>query len=476
MTINTSVPTNLRTPGGYHEFKFDAAGQQLVPFDRRVVILAEKSSAGTATADTPVQIFDETDGDAKFGKSSLGALMVRQALAQAKLSAVGSPEIWGCPVAENGAGTAAVYTITITGPATASSDLVLSIAGRVISVGVTIDDAQNTIAAALEKELDRLAAILPVTASVAANVVTLTFPTKGVNGNDVDRTTIRTPAGVTIAHAATVAGVGATAITNALAALYDRDYHGIAMANHATGDAAVILADAAFTWGFGQKNFKFYAMGERGSLGTAQTLEASYNDYRVLITSCEAVGSLPGELAVAQMVAWFAREAPNANLDNERLAIYPPPPASAYTAAEVESALASGLIPLVPDGPFVKIVRLVTSQITVSSVPFEPLRDAAYPRTAAYMAKQIDAGFLTGFKQEVLSDSPEDDVLQRVRDMVIEKHRAAQTARYIRDVDAFLDQIQVEIAAAPAGRLVVSDPFRVAGPLHQGVFVHTMYQ
>lgn len=477
MTIPSSLPSNVRKPGTYHEFNFSAAGRQLVPFDRRLVILAEKTAAGEATADTPVQLFGEEDGDAKCGVGSIAALMNRAALLQAKLSGVGSPEIWVVPLAEPGSGTAAIYTITVTGTATGSRDLIFKLAGRLISVGVNKGDAQAAIATAIKNKCDEHAATLPFTASVATNVVTLTFRTKGVNGNDVDRKTIQTPPGVTIAHANPTPGAGAVSITNGLAALYDKRYHGIALANHAPADGATLLADAAFAWGFGQKSFRFYSMAERGSLGTAQTLQAAFNDYRFLIQTVEGSGSLPGEIAAAVMTAWLAREAPNANLDSEVIAIDPPDAPQAYTDAEIESALASGLSPLVPAGAYCKLVRLCTTQITLNSAPFEPLREPALPRTAAFMAEQIDAGLAAGLHQETMWRSPDggDDIFARARDIVIEKHRAAERARYIRDVDEFLPEIRVEEHPSAAGRIVVQDPMAVAGPHHQTALAHIMY-
>lgn len=479
MTIQSTTSAALRRPGVFNEFKFRSSGQQLVPLPQRVVIVAEASLAATATPEVPIQIFDEDDGDTKLGKGSFAALMARVALAQAKLiSAKGfsSPEIWACPTIAPAGGLATVNTITVTGPATESGNLVLRVAGRQIVVGVTSADAQNTIAAAIEAKLDELANTLPVTASVATNVVTCTNVTKGVNGNDVVFEVISKPAGVGIAFAQTVAGTGTAPITNPLAALFDIRYHAICLNNHVTGDAAVLLVHVADAWGNAQKNYRFAFLGERGSLSTAQTLEASYNDYRVAIINCEGTPSLPGELAIAAAVATFGRDKPNANLDGERLALVPPSATLAFTNAEVESALSGGVTPLTPDGAFVKIERLVTTQITLNSAAFEPLRDLQYPRTAGYVAEQVAIGFLTGFVQEVMDDDPDNDIRARVRDMVIEKHRAMQKDRILRDVDDFLDQIQVELASSPAGRLLVANPFRVAGPLHQGVFVNTMYQ
>jgi hypothetical protein len=218
-------------------------------------------------------------------------------------------------------------------------------------------------------------------------------------------------------------------------------------------------------------------MGERGSLGTAQTLQGSFNDYRFLIFNVEATGSLPGELAVMGMIAWMARELPNANLDGEIIAADPPDAPDAFGTAEVESALASGICPLVPAGAYCKLVRLVTSQITVSGVPFEPTREPALPRTAAFMARQIDIGLEVGLRQEVKWRDPAggDDIYKRARDIVVDKHRAAERLRILRDVDSFLPEIRVEDHPTVPGRLVAQDPMAVAGPLHQIALNHTMY-
>lgn len=474
MTIPTTVPSSTRRPGAFHEFKFVQSGGQLVAVPLRVLIVAEKTAAGTAPANTPVQVFDELDADAKAGVGSLAALLARKGLEQAKLGGRGAPEIWINPVAENAGGTAAIFTATVTGPATAGGDLVISVAGRLLSIGVSQGDAATAIADAIKKKADELGATLPVTASVVGAIVTFTMRTKGANGLDIERSNVQLPAGVGVAHANPTPGAGATAITNAIAATYDRRYHAVVLANHATADAAVVQADISLARSYNQRNYRFYFVGETGSLGTASTLAAAYNDYGLVVVSCEGCPALPGELAVTAAVAEFTRELPNANLDGERLALPPPSAALAYTAPEVESALAAGVTPLTPDGAVLKIERLVTSQITVSGAPFEALRDIAYPRTSFWLAEQIDAGFLAGFRQEVLT-AGDNDILLRIRDMVIEKHRAAEKLGVLRDVDDFIDQIQAEIAPAPAGRVVVSDPHRPAGPLHQGVFVHTMY-
>ena len=126
--IVTSVPSSKRRPGGYSQYKFVPAGQQLVPLPLRVVAVGIGGATATAPLESPVQIFDEDDADTRAGRGSELALMLRKMFEQSSLQGA-SPEIWACRIAAP-AGVAAANTITVTGPATASGTLVLRLAGR----------------------------------------------------------------------------------------------------------------------------------------------------------------------------------------------------------------------------------------------------------------------------------------------------------------------------------------------------------
>lgn len=469
--IVTHVPTSVRRPGAFSEFDFTSGAQSLIPVAARVVIVAEKTAAGTAVIETPVQIFGAADGDTKLGTGSIAAIMARTAFLQGQFSGA-SPEVWACPLAEPGGGTATAETLTVTGPATEAGNIELQIAGRTIIVGVSNGDSANTIAAAIKSALDAVKSSIPFTAAVVGAVVTATCTTKGVNGNDPKWLVNKKPAGVGVALAQSVAGAGVATIANALAALYDKRYQAVAISNHTTTDIAALIVERLTSWSYDQRNYRFFFVGENSTLGTAQTLQAAGNDYGIIVTSCEQTGSLPGELAVVTAVAEFSRAAPNANLDGEMVAIYPPPASYVFTAAEVESALNGGVTPLTSQGSWMQIERLVTSQISYNSAPFEAVRDIAYPRTSAALAEQIEINYSTKFKQAV----NDEDFKDRVRDMVIGVQRAFEANKWIKDVNTFLGQIQVEDAVGVAGRVNISDPHRVAGPVHQAVTVHTMYQ
>mgnify|MGYP000305274131 CR=1 FL=1 len=245
----------------------------------------------------------------------------------------------------------------------------------------------------------------------------------------------------------------------------------------AVSDAAAHLTAM---WGYAQKMWRWVFIGDKASLGTAQGYATSADSEKILVVSCEATPSLPSEIAAAAAVAAFGVERPNANLDGVELALYPPPAASAYTAAEIESALAGGVTPLKPtaSGARVEIVRLITTKMTENSVPFTALMDLAFSRTLAYRATQYDVAFRSRFRQEIIDGpltSPDATLLPRIRDMCVGIDRELGRLGYLRDVETTILEIQVAEASSPAGRLLVQAPCRVAGPLHQVAFHHVHY-
>jgi phage tail sheath gpL-like len=483
--LTTTVPSSVDTPGTFHVFKNVPVGGSLVPLALRVLLVGVQSSAATATAVTPVQVLDVADAITKFGQGSELALMAAKAFEQGLLNQSvgrgGMPELWACPIAAvAGGAVAAAETLTVTVTTALAGTVVLRIAGRTINVGVTAGDAQNTVATAIKNAINTASRDLPVTATVAANVVTATHATTGTNGNDVVYEVVSQPSGVTVALAQSVAGTGTVDITAALDAAVDKNYNAIAISIH----SSTAISDAAdhltAMWTYSQKFWRWVFLGDKATLGTAQGYATSADSEKILVVSCEQSPSLPSEIAAATAVAAFGVEAPNANYDDVELALYPPPTSYAYTGAEVESSIDGGVTPLSPtsDGRRLRIVRLVTTKITDNSVPYKLLADLAFSRTIAYRAEQYDINFRQRFRQEVIDgsiDDPEATLLKRIRDMCVGVDRAMGAAGYLRDVEALVPQIRVEEALAPAGRVLVQAPARVAGPLHQVAFEHLNY-
>lgn len=469
--IETNVPVSLRRPQTFHEFVFTTAGRGLVPLPLRVLLIGTMGSGGTATPGVPQQMFDAVRSDTLFERGSELALLVRKAFETARLKGA-SPEIWAVGLAApDGASVAAAQTLTVTAADAAAGDVILRIAGRTLRVGVSAGDAQNDIAAAIKAAIDGRAAELPVTAARTDNVVTATHVTTGVNGNDVAYEVVETPTGVTVASAQSVAGTGTTDLTTVLPDLFDRDYDALCVANHSADDVTDLVDHVQEGWGFSQKRYRFAFFGVTASLATATTRATAANEKGVVPIGCEGSPSLPGELATAAAVAYFARSRPNHNMDGDELPLFPPAASSAWSNPEVEAALAGGVTPLTPtpDGRRVRIERMVTSKTTEDGAPFEELRDIQIARTSAERARQIDIRYRTGFRQELITE----EVIDRIRDSVIAVDRALEAQRILHGVDQFLSSYQVHEAEVPSGRVLVASTYAVVRPLHQVAFVHT---
>lgn len=483
MPVITGVSSTLRNPQTFHVFTYQFAARSLVPLPIRVALVGGMAAAGaTAVAGTIYEITDAVQTDALFGASSELAIMCRKAFETGARLGRG-PRLFAVPIASPGASVQNTRTLTVAGTATADGNAILEVAGRRVYVGIRIGDVANTVATAISNALKAIQENLPFTVSVAPPVVTLTAPQAGTNANEYVVTAPQTVAGITITPAVGAAGTGTTDITASLDALAAIPMDAVAIANHAAGDITDINADIALRWNYAEKRFRFYFVGEPGTIGTATALASSANHQACLIASMEGCKSTSGEMATALMMGTFSRERPNANYDGLTLPLYPPDAAVIYTPTEVETALAAGLTPLtgvvdpftraVTDG-VVKIVRMVTSKTTQNSQPFEVLKDLAVARTGVYLAAQLDAAFASRWSGDANPDGTllTDDVIDQIRDFIIAMLRELEGLNILRNVDADIAQLVVERDQIAPGRVNVSITYTVVVGLHQIAFVH----
>lgn len=487
MTIVTNVPNSLLRPQTFHTFLASHVAGKLTSVPLSIALIGAKTTTGaTATAGTVYDMtgLTATDGDALFGQSSELALMHRQSILCANTFQAG-PRVFCVPIAES-AGVANVQTITFVGTATASGNQIVKVAGRVFTIGVTLGDAQNTVASKTAAELQKRAAELPVVVTVATNVVTLTHPTKGVNGVDVKVSVPQQVAGCVPTVATGTAGTGATDHQPALDALAPRRYDGIVFANHASADCTEIVSDIANRWAASSKNWSLYFMGEMGSIATATALAAAVNDKAFQVTSMEGCLNTAGEMSTTHAMMVFSRERINASYDGMKVPLYPPPDATIYTPAEVEVALAAGLTPFtaVFDSTgavtqnMAKCERAVTSRTTSGSQPDDKLRDIGIPRTMYSVAIQIDIAAEERFG----ADQNPDGVRQSSdTDRAILKMWSG-IARSLAKGQVFdPDLIEADIAAAivehdaiTAGRSNTALFYHYLGSQHQIVWQHNV--
>ena len=165
-----SIPSNLRVPLFYAEVN---AGQSPYQGPSRTLLIGQKTSAGSASANVPVIL----SGDPQPLMGS-GSMLSEMAIWARQNNPFG--EIWMLPLADP-SGTTQTHTITIaSGIAGNGGTVSVYIGGEKVQVGVATTDTNANVATNLSAAINLgyykfgRSMAFPVIASVATNVVTLT--------------------------------------------------------------------------------------------------------------------------------------------------------------------------------------------------------------------------------------------------------------------------------------------------------------
>ncbi|CAN7316386.1 hypothetical protein LJR009_001596 [Bosea sp. LjRoot9] len=294
-------------------------------------------------------------------------------------------------------GAAPVWTLTLTALAAAGGDGVIEIAGRKIKVNAGAAEAVNTsaanLAAAINAFVDPLTkAYLPVTATVATNVVTLTGRHAGTTMNEIE---IAVDAGIAgnvyvgkVAIAATVPATGTASVATALAALGDDPHDWIISAfsdvsNFAAASAA--LSDLSGRWAWNVQMYGHYFSVNTGNTGANTSFGLAQND-RHLSTLARVASPTPSWEWIAQYVArvlpWLTDDTQgNASRNQSDLVledIRPPRDRTVWPNYAVRNTLAgSGMSTwAVNASGQVVIDKMITMQrLTASGAPDTSFRD-----------------------------------------------------------------------------------------------------
>lgn len=237
----SGIPASIRVPGTYVEISNERAVRGLAEWPARVAIFGLRLSTGTVAAATPVRVTSPSQARTFFGRGSQLAATFEAWFANAPFV-----ETWGVGVDEPGAGAAATGTINFSGPATAAGVAPLLIAGRRVEASVASGAAVAAVAQSVRDAVNAQPD-LPVTATSAGGIVTLTARSRGGLGNQIP---IRVafypgealPAGLTAVVTQMAGGAGTPAIQAAIDALGDAWFTDIVWPWTAAVDIAVLEA------------------------------------------------------------------------------------------------------------------------------------------------------------------------------------------------------------------------------------------
>lgn len=279
------IPSGLAAPGQIFEVN---SGGQYQP-QSRLVLVGYKTSTGSLALNTATPVASQNDADALAGPHSMLREMFRVAAANAP-----AQPIWLLAV-DAPATAAAAKTLTFAS-APASGQGVIEICGRSIPIAVTATDTVTTVAAAFAAAVNAYYdtldnAMLPVLATAALGVVTLTAVHGGAIMNDIDvaipssSSNVFSATGV-VAIAQSVIGSGSPDISGALASLADdpADFIASPFADAASLTAAsTALNDTSGRWSWARQSYGHYWTMSTGSASALTTLGLSLNDRHITV-------------------------------------------------------------------------------------------------------------------------------------------------------------------------------------------------
>lgn len=302
MVTFNQIPSNLRVPFAYFEIN---AGQSPYLSASRMLLVGQKTGAGTAPANAPVRV----DGDptVMFGAGSMLADM-------AVYARQGSPlgEIWALPLADPG-GVAAKKTVTINvGILGNAGTLVVYIQGEQVAIPVAATDANTDVATNLAAAINKgyvkfgRALSFPVIAAVDGGVpsqVNLTARNVGALGNAVavDKDLLGNEGALAqyITIAAPTAGTLVPSLAAGLAALGDQEYDWIAAPYADATTLNAIQAFLADRWSPMQQTYGNYIAALFDSFGNLAAAGAARNDPNAEIMGVVESSSPPWVWAAA---------------------------------------------------------------------------------------------------------------------------------------------------------------------------------
>lgn len=453
------IPIDIRTFGSYVEFDGSRAVQGLAAQPHVGLIIAQKRATGTIAADTPTFIASADAALSLFGVGSHGAHMCR-----AWKDANRGTELWAIALDDDGAATAATFTLTVTGPATADGTFYVYIGGERIAVAVESGDTDSDIAtkinAAIQAVYTTAKAGLPVTSSAALAVVTLTAVNKGTVSNGLD---VRLnyyqgealPAGVGVTVAAGVSGATDPDLTAAIAAMGDTQYHTVVHPFNTGANFNTIEAELDRRWGpMTQIEGQAYTA-VPGTQAQATAITSLQNSK--FVTSVAAQTSPTPYWQWAAAVA--AIDAAQTQIDPARprqtlpiTGALPPSTAVIFTREERDNCLRAGAATYVVDaGGRCLIERLITTYQSNIVGPDTTFLDITTMRTLAYLRYSLRIRLAQRYPRHKLASdgtqfAPGQAIVtpSSIRSDILAWFRLLEFNGYVEGYDQFTDDLIVE--------------------------------
>ena len=407
ITFN-SIPIDIRTAGQYVEVDHTKAVRGLPNMNRRILFMGNKLAAGNAVPNQLYRINSAAEAAGLFGRGS-----VLHEMLSAARNANRETDMWAVGLVDSAGGTAATFTLTVTGNATAAGTIALYINGSLLNIAVANADTPTIIAAAIAAAVNAWADS-PFTAAAAVGVVTLTHKHKGTFGSDADirvsyQPDEKMPAGVAVAVAAGVAGAGNPDAATALAAIAQEAFYTLVTPWNDATNIGKIETELAARWGGMDMRTGHLFVGYQGTHAGLTTFGAARNSPHSSIVGCRKT---PNPCYVVAAVLAAVAEFSGA-IDPARpfqtLAMpgmLAPAQADRFTRQERDLLLRDGISTFTVDqGGNLAIERVITTyQTNAYGIEDVSLLDLETKWTADYMRFAFRARIALRFPRHKLAD------------------------------------------------------------------------
>ena len=377
------IPADSLIPFFYVEFNNSAAaaGSALVPWI--VLIIGQKTAAGTAPALSLVEISANGQANGLFGA---GSMLARQV--EAYRSKPGRVRMFAFPLEDAATAAAAVKHVTYNGTAAAAGSAVVYVGGRRAEVGVALADVPADFLPDLATAVNAIPNCAMI-ATVSGSALVLTARNKGAQGSQIDvRTTYAgeaLPTGLTAVVSSPTAGSVDPDLTalGVVGILGSQWFQAICNPYQDATNMGYIDAALVNRWSPQRQIGGIQYTGKAADFSTVQAWAAGKNSPFTAPVNASDLPTPPEEF-VAEYVAEIAQAA---NIDPARpfqtlglLNAKPPILADRLMDEENDLLLKAGCSTFVVDqGGTVRIQRVITSYKT--SPAGEPDKSYRNPET-----------------------------------------------------------------------------------------------
>lgn len=370
---------------------------------------------------------------------------------------------------DNVAGVAASATVTLTGPATSAGVVTLYVANVKVEAAIAKDDTASKIATAI---CNAIAAKpeLPVVASNAAGVVTLTAKNKGLCGNDIGLGyRIDGALGVDVTIVAMSNGAANPDPQDALDTALPGNYHTIINPFNNETDITTVRDHVDLVSGPIEQRPARYFYADNSVLADATTLAGLDNSGRARFPYLRLTNtmrkSMPYEIAAAVAAARMTEPDLARPLDGiEVKGISLPDLADRFSRTECETLVQNGVTPLeVGRDGRLQIVQLVSTYTKNA----EGILDASLSEAMTIdVLDYTRLAMLTRFTQRFSRQKITDALVKSIRSEAIDVALMLEQLEYLEHVKEWMDYFLAERDSQNVNRVNVRIPTPIVPGLH----------